>query len=374
MADPKTFAAWWSGLDSQARHPDFEAVTSDRVERALSVEEPSAEDVLALLSPAARDYLEPMAQKAHAVTLARFGRTILMYAPLYLSNACCNDCAYCGFRAHNRIQRVTLSRAELLEEADAVADMGFRHVLLLTGGDERAVPRSELADICRALRERFSSLSLEVYQMDEDGYRQVVEGGADGLTLYQETYDPEVYAAVHRAGPKKDYLDRLEAPEAAGRAGMRRIGIGALLGLTDWRSETFAMFHHARSLMRRYWRTHVTISFPRLRQAEGGFEAPYDVDDAALVQMMCALRIALPDAGIIVSTRESAALRDQLLPLGVTQMSAGSRTEPGGYRHPDEAVEQFAISDQRTPEQVAKAIRKAGYDPVWKDWDPILSG
>ncbi len=343
-----------------------------RVERALAVSEVGFDDFLALVSPAARRYLEPMAQKAHALTVQRFGRVILMYAPLYLTNVCTNSCLYCGFNVHRRVPRVTLSLDEILQEAAFLKNRGFAHLLLVSGEAPQVLPVARLEEILRALCADFPSLSLEVYPLSQPAYAQMAQAGADGLTLYQETYHRPTYAEMHPGGRKRNFEWRLEAVERAAAAGFRRLGIGALLGLYDWRWEAIALAKHADYLMKRFWRTQVTISFPRLRNTPESFQIPQPVSDADLVQMMLALRLFLPDAGIVLSTREPAALRDRLIPLGVTQMSAGSRTEPGGYLHPLNAGAQFDVDDKRNPDVVADAVRLAGYEPVWKDWDRLM--
>jgi 2-iminoacetate synthase len=212
------------------------------------------------------------------------------------------------------------------------------------------------------------SLSVEVQVWDTATYRRLVEAGCEGLVVYQETYAPGTYAAVHLKGKKRNYDWRLAAPDRGAAAGMRRLGIGALLGLhPDWRAEAIAVAAHASALLRRWWRCEVTVSLPRLRPAAGGYEPADPVGDAALAQLLCALRLYLPDVGITLSTREPAELRDALVPLGVTQMSAGSHTEPGGYAAPSDAEAQFEVSDTRSPAEVARALRRSGYDPVWMD-------
>ncbi|MBU1651933.1 2-iminoacetate synthase ThiH, partial [bacterium] len=347
-------------------------ITPDRVASAINKDQADFSDFLALLSPAAQDYLEPMARQAHAISLRRFGRVILMYAPIYLSNECSNACVYCGFKATRDIPRISLNMEEILAEADQLKRWGFGHALLVSGEAPKVLPVARLAEILQALQPDFPSLSLEVYPLSGPGYAQMAEAGADGLTLYQETYDRNVYAKMHPRGKKKDFNWRLDAVERAGQVGMRRLGIGSLLGLNDWRAEAIALALHADYLMKKYWRTQVSISFPRLRNIPENFSIPSLVSDVEMVQMMLALRIFLHDAGIVVSTREPAELRDQLIPLGVTQMSAGSRTEPGGYIHPERRGEQFAVVDERSPAEVARAIQKAGYEPVWKDWDRLM--
>ncbi|MGK2907356.1 MAG: 2-iminoacetate synthase ThiH [Desulfuromonadales bacterium] len=355
--------------DPQQVIAGIEAKTASDVQRALASEQLSNDDYMALLSPAAENFLEEMAQKSHAITLRRFGRTILLYAPIYLSNECHNGCLYCGFAVHNKVPRRTLNLDEIEQEARILHDLGFRHILLLTGEAPGLIGNDFIAAAAKRIRPFFSSIGIEVYPMETTGYKEMVDAGIDALTIYQETYDPALYAQLHPSGRKRDYRFRLETPERAGEAGLRRIGIGFLLGLGDFRSEAFFAGLHGRYLAHHYWRTLLSVSFPRLRPAEGGFQPPNPVSDRKFVQLMCAMRLLLHDAGLVLSTRESAGLRDNLLPLGITQMSAGSCTAPGGYAEKDSATEQFAIDDDRTPAEIAEILRTRGYDPVWKDWD-----
>jgi 2-iminoacetate synthase len=330
---------------------------------------PALAQFAALLSPAAADRLEELAALAHQVTVRRFGRTVHLFAPLYLSNECVSVCTYCGFSAENRISRRTLSVDEVRAEASALTERGFRHLLLVAGEHARIVSKDYLVACVDALAPVVPSLAVEVQVWDADTYGRLVAAGCDGLVVYQETYDRSTYAATHRLGKKRNYDWRLAAPDRGAQAGMRRLGIGALLGLhPDWRTDALALAAHAKALNRRHWRAEVSVSVPRLRPAAGGFEPVDPVDDLAFVQLLCALRLLLPDVGISLSTREPAALRDALVPLGVTAMSAGSHTEPGGYAEQTDADPQFEISDTRSPAEVATAIRAAGYDPVWKDW------
>ncbi|MGH9126813.1 MAG: 2-iminoacetate synthase ThiH [Acidimicrobiales bacterium] len=323
----------------------------------------------ALLSPAAADRLEALAQAAHATTVRRFGRTVRLYAPLYLSNECVSVCTYCGFSAGNDIRRRTLTLDELRAEGAALRGQGFRHLLLVAGEHARVVSKDYLVDCVGTLAPIAPQLSVEVQVWDTATYRRLVAAGCDGLTVFQETYDPDTYAAVHVLGKKRNYAWRLAAPDRGAEAGMRRLGIGALLGLhPDWRADAIAVAAHARALIGRWWRCEVTVALPRLRPAAGGYVPADPVDDREFVQLLCALRIALPDVGINLSTRESPALRDALVRLGVTTMSAGSHTEPGGYADSSDAEPQFEIADTRTPAEVAAVLRAAGYEPVWKDW------
>lgn len=330
----------------------------------------SFQRLLTLISPAAEDFLEEMAQQAARLTIQRFGRTIQLYAPLYVSNVCVNSCRYCGYNHHTIFERTRLSIQEALADAQVIADEGFRHLLLVSGEDRAFVTTAYLAELAARLRRRFSSLSVEIYPMTQEEYQILFEAGIDGVTLYQETYDRAAYAYYHPAGPKRDYDWRLLAPDRFAAAGMRRIGLGVLLGLTDWRLETLALAEHAAYLMKQYWRSQVSFSFPRLRPAQGTpAEWPHLLSDRNLVQMMLALRLCFADAGIVLSTREPAELRNHLVDLCVTSMSAGSKTNPGGYTGHDDTAEQFVVADTRTPAQVAQMIRSKGKDPVWKDWD-----
>lgn len=326
-------------------------------------------DYMPLFSPAADELLEEIARLSYSITRRRFGNVIQLYAPLYISNECSNSCLYCGFNRANTIERTTLSAEETIQEAELLYREGFRHILLVSGEHRRKLPVDALAEIALNIHSKFSSVSIEVYPMKEEEYALMAASGVDGLTLYQETYDRDVYAAVHPAGPKRDFEWRLHAPDRGGRAGLRKLGVGSLLGLSDWRIDGFFTALHARHLTDTYWRSHIQVSFPRLRHAEGNFVTPHPVSDRNLVHLICAMRIILPDAGLVLSTREPAELRDHLIPLGITMMSAGSRTEPGGYSNPEGAGKQFEIEDRRTPAQVAESIARHGFDPVWKDWD-----
>lgn len=339
------------------------------VRRVLQSGDCDLEGLMCLLSPAADGALEEIARRAQAVTERRFGRVVSLYAPLYLSSQCCNSCVYCSFQAANPIRRVTLSPAEVEREGSWLRKQGFRHILLVSGEDQGSVGMDYLGDVVSRLRPIFDSISIEIYPMETAEYAKLGDLGVDGLTIYQETYNEDRYAEVHRRGPKRDFKWRIETPERGGQAGLRRIGIGVLLGLSDWRIEAVFLALHARHLMKRFWRSQLTVSFPRLRPAVGGFKPPKPVSDRDLVHMMMALRLFLPDAGLLISTRESPGFRDNVIPLGVTSMSAGSRTEPGGYTISSGAEGQFEISDNRTPDEIADVLREKGYEPVWKDWD-----
>jgi 2-iminoacetate synthase len=343
--------------------------TESDVTRALGRERRSLTDFAVLLSPAAAPRLEEMAAAAHRTTLRRFGRTIHLFAPLYLSNECVSTCTYCGFSAGNDIARRTLSIDEVVVEASELAARGFRHLLLVAGEHARIVSKDYLVDCVRAVAPVMPSVSVEVQVWDSATYARLVDAGGEGLIVYQETYDRDTYESVHLKGKKRNYDWRLAAPDRGGAAGMRKLGVGALLGLhPDWRFDAIAVATHASALIRRWWRAEVSVALPRLRPAAGGFEPVDPIGDRDFVQLLCALRLFLPDLGISLSTREAPAFRDALVPLGVTHMSAGSHTEPGGYAEPSDAEPQFEVSDDRSPAVVAAALRAAGYDPVWKDW------
>ena len=324
----------------------------------------------ALLSPAAESFLEPLAQISASWTRQRFGRAVQFFAPLYVSNYCCNGCRYCGF---NRSTTNTVRRALTLEEAEAeaayLAEQGFGHILLVAGEDLKNTPPAYFAELTRRIRPRFASVQVEIYSLSLDGYKLLVDAGVDGMTMFQETYNPEVYAEYHPSGPKKDFANRIDSFERAAQAGLTFVGLGALLGINDWREEGFCLGLHAAYLQKRYWRTSVAISFPRMRPAHGGQPPAHPVSDANLVQLMCALRTQLPDVTMTLSTRELPGFRERLVQLAATKMSAGAKTTPGGYTEETEAEAQFEVADKRSLQEVAAAITALGFDPVMKDWD-----
>jgi 2-iminoacetate synthase len=353
------------------------SATPADVDRALRAEERTPYDLAALLSPHAVGKLEAIAREAQRLTRWHFGRTIGLYTPLYLSNVCGADCVYCGYavRSGNRERRVTLTEEQTRRECEALVARGFQSVLLLTGEARRAVPPAFIARGVAIAREYFPSVAVEVYSLDTADYAALVEAGLEGVTLYMETYHRETYRQTHLKGEKMNYEYRLDALERAGRAGVRRLSLGALLGLFDWRVDGFWAALHGRYLQKACWQSAISVSFPRLRHVPQRYRIAQTVGDRDLVQLMLALRLFLPEAGFNLSTREEPAFRDRLIPLGVTMMSAGSSTRPGGYTtFGEETLEQFEIEDDRTVEEVVAAIRRAGYDPVWKDYDYAFSG
>jgi 2-iminoacetate synthase len=372
---PETFAEVLPGLPMVKLLDESRTASPSRVARALGTPpvERTLFDFAALLSPTALQRLEDLATASRHLTVARFGRTMHMYAPLYLSNECLTTCVYCGFARELPIARKTLSSEETLREARYLLDQGFRSILLLTGEHQRLTGVEFLEERIRLLATEVPSLSIEVQVWSEDEYRRLAAAGCDAVVIYQETYHPGTYARVHIAGKKRQYEWRLLGPERAARAGMRRVGIGALLGLhDDWRYEAVAVAAHARFLMRRYWRTQVTVSVPRLRPSAAGWQPEVPVLDRELVQLICALRLFLPDAGVVISAREAPEFRDGLFRIGVTHTSAGSHAEPGGYTAPREATEQFEVADLRPPSEVAARLHELGYEPVWEDWSAVL--
>jgi 2-iminoacetate synthase len=353
-------------------------LTSRDVEAALAWRPGSYSQnkLLALLSPVAEEYIERMAALAQQLTIQRFGRAMRLYAPVYLSSYCVNRCRYCGFNCDNPFARARLTVDEAVAEARILACEGYRDILLVSSEDKAHIDVAYLTELAKRLKagrgtDAFSFIGIEIYQMSAEEYSQLFAAGIDGVTLYQETYDREVYARYHLGGPKADFDMRLCAPDDMGRAGMREIGLGVLLGLADWRLETLALAEHAWHLMRRHWQSRVSFSFPRLRSACGvsSSEFPHLLADKNLVQMMLALRLCFSDSGIVLSTREPASLRDRLMGLVVTRISAGSRTSPGGYTDPNTHTGQFEVVDSRSPGEVVAVIRDKGFDPVWKDWD-----
>jgi len=369
------------------------------VDQTLRTPGPGLCDFANLISPAAGRHLAALAQASAGLTRARFGKVMRLFAPLYLSNECINNCRYCGFSRDNPILRVTLSVEEVLREARALKEQGFRNLLLVAGEHPKFVSTNYLRDCVAALHGEVPGISLEVGPMDAESYRSLVQAGGEGLVVYQETYDRAVYHHMHTAGPKRDFDWRLETPERAYAAGFRRLGIGALYGMSDWRYEAICLAAHAQYLLRHCWKAQLTISLPRLRPCAGEFDPPQPITDRDLVQLVCAFRIFLPDAGLVLSTREPAHLRNGLIPLGITMLSAGSHTEPGGYTGAGRehlhltqrgrivplterasewsphstATGQFEIADERSPQEVANVIARLGFEPVWKDWDAALT-
>jgi 2-iminoacetate synthase len=350
----------------------FEQVTARDIELILTKEKLEPKDFLALLSPRAAACLEPMARKSQQLTVQYFGRTIQLFIPLYIANYCGNQCVYCGFNRAHAIERSKLSLAQIEAEAQAIRRTGMQHLLILTGEAPEITPLEYIESAVRLLKRYFASVSIEIFPMDEVAYRCLKAAGADGLTLYQETYDQAVYRNVHLAGPKRDYRYRLDAPERGAKAGFRAINLGPLVGLGEKRRDVFFAGLHARYIDDHFLSTEVGVSLPRFNPAQGDFHPAHPATDREFVQFLLALRLFMPRAALTVSTRERAEFRDRLIALGVTRLSAGSCTGVGGYAQPDgRKTPQFEISDDRTVAQVAQAVAAQGYQPIYKDWDDI---
>jgi 2-iminoacetate synthase len=394
-----SFVAQFNSFPMQALQAQSMACSVDDVRHALLRQTLTISDFATLISPAADGLLEQLCIRSQAMTRQRFGKVIRLFAPLYLSNECINNCQYCGFSRDNPILRVTLSVEEMLREARALKDQGFRNILIVAGEHPKFISGDYLKDCIAALHREIPSISLELGPMETAEYKPLVDAGADGLVVYQETYERNIYTEMHTAGPKRNFDWRLETPERAYAAGFRRLGIGALYGLADWRYEALCVAAHAQYLLKNCWKAQLTISLPRLRPCAGEFQPLTQMTDRQLVQLVCALRLFLPDVGLVLSTRESAKLRDGLIPLGITMISAGSHTEPGGYTGAGKenihqtvrgrivevgssewasqgqtpATGQFQIADERSSAEMADLLRRMGYEPVWKDWDAALT-
>lgn len=346
--------------------------TAADVEYALAATRADLEDFKALISPAAQPYLEQMAVKSRAITQQRFGKTIQMYIPLYLSNACANACVYCGFSHNNDINRITLTADQVMQEIKVIKDMGFQHLLLVTGEHPAQCGFDYLKEMVELVKPHFSLVSIEVQPMKQHEYEALIQLGLNTVYVYQETYHRENYKTYHPRGKKSDFAYRLETPERLGKAGIHKVGIGCLLGLEDWRTDSFYTALHLHYLEKHYWRTKYSISFPRLRPHAGAFQPNDNVGDKELAQLIMAYRLFNPDVDLSLSTRENQKFRNNMLQLGVTAMSAGSKTEPGGYAVYNQALEQFSVADDRSPEEMCEMIRNGGYEPVWKDWDACM--
>ena len=364
-----TFKSVFEQYDWESIQSKIYQTSAKEVELALAKNKRNLDDFLALISPAAQPYLEQMAQISHESTKKRFGKTIQMYAPLYLSNECQNICTYCGFSLDNKIKRKTLTESEITLEVEALKKAGFDHVLLVTGEANYTVNIDYFLKSVAQIKNDFSTISVEVQPLSTEEYKQLHEAGVYSVLVYQETYHQEVYKKYHTKGKKSNFDFRLETPDRVGTAGIHKIGLGVLLGLEDWRTDSFFNALHLDYLQKTYWQTKYTVSFPRLRPAEGVIEPNFIMDDKDLAQLICAYRLWNEDLEISLSTRENEKFRNNIIPLGITTMSAGSKTNPGGYVVDPQSLEQFEISDERSASEIATLISSRGYEPVWKDWD-----
>jgi len=350
----------------------LESIKDEDVLRIINKENLNELDYLALLSDTAGKYLEETARKSQQLTIQHFGKVIFLFTPLYLSNFCTNHCVYCGFNHNNKIARKKLSMEEVEKEAKAISSTGHRHILILTGESRKHSPVSYIKQCVEILKKYFTSISIEVYPLELHEYKELVDAGVDGFTMFQEVYNEDTYKVLHPKGPKHNYRYRLDAPERACMASMRSVGIGALLGLENVTSEAFFTGLHAHYLQDKYPDIEISVSLPRIRPCVSHFKPRFEVSDRKLVQIMLALRLYMPRVGITISTRERPELRDNLVGLGVTKMSAGSSTEVGGYAHKQNTEGQFDISDGRSVQEIKDMLYKKGYQPVFKDWPGYL--
>jgi len=371
MSNNSNFIDLFSKYDWDDIKQQIYQITDKEVLAALHNPKRDLKDFMALISPAAEPYLEQMAQISHRLTCERFGKTIQLFAPMYVSNECQNICTYCGFSFHNKLPRKTLSDNELLEEVAAIKKLGFQHILLVSGEANQTVNIHYFSNAIKLIRKHFANISIEVQPLDEDEYTQLQELGVYAVLVYQESYHRETYKTYHPKGKKSNFDYRLETPDRIGRAGIHKIGLGVLLGLEDWRTESFFCALHLDFLQKTYWQSKYAISFPRMRPAEGIIEPNVIVNDRNLVQLICAYRLFNPDVELSISTRESEKFRESVIPLGATSMSAESKTNPGGYAVEKDSLEQFEISDERPAIIIEQIIKSKGYEPVWKDWQAL---
>lgn len=378
----KTFAEIFNNSDWEKVRESIFSKTSCDVEIALEKNgKKNLEDFKALISPAAENYLEEMAQLSHRLTQKRFGKTIQLYVPLYLSNECRNICTYCAFSYDNKIKRITLNEEQIQNEISEIKKMGIEHILIVTGEANNSVEMEYFRKIIPIIQENFSHISFEVQPLEQNEYEELISLGVNAVLVYQETYNKTNYKNFHPKGKKSNFYYRLETPERLGKAGIYKIGLGVLLGLSDWRTDSFFCASHLDFLEKNFWQTKYSVSFPRLRpirtatksplQLERGFRSEA-ISDKQLVQLICAYRIFNEELELSISTRESEKFRNNIVKLGVTTMSAGSKTNPGGYFSKQDSLEQFEISDERSVEEIAAIIKSHGYEPVWKDWDRTL--
>lgn len=347
----------------------FENVTDQDVLRSLYKDRLDDCDVLNLLSKTAEKHLEKMAQKAHKLSVQYFGKTVCLYTPMYIANYCINQCVYCSYNIKSGIKRKKLTMDEIKKEGDAISEEGFKHLLVLTGESSFHSSKEYIGEAIEILKDKFPSIGIEVYPMETEDYKYIVEKGVEGLTVYQETYDEDIYKKVHIKGPKSNYRFRLDAPERGAKAGMRTLSIGALLGLNDFRKETFFTILHGKYLKKKYPHIELAYSTPRMRPFKGCFEELVDISDKNLVQAMVCMRLFDPHAAINISTRESLEMRKHIIPLGVTKLSAGVSTDVGGHSQDEHSTSQFEINDESGVKDIEKMLKSIGYQHVFKDWE-----
>lgn len=342
------------------------------VQKALEAQRLSLNDFQALLSPAALPFLPQMLDKASQLTRQQFGAARQLFAPLYVSNLCANECTYCGFSMSQALKRRVLTREELWIEANAVKHLGHDQLLLVAGEHERKVGMDYFRQHIPMLKPLFSRLMLEVQPLDFDDYRELKLLGIDTVLVYQETYQAQAYAKYHLKGNKMDMRWRLNCPDRLGGAGIDKIGLGILLGLADWRLDAVLLAKHLRYLQQQYPYCQFSVALPRLRPCSGGISSAFPISDREFVQLYCAFRLLAPELDLTLSTRESPALRDLMLPLMITSLSAGSKTQPGGYQVAPQSLQQFSIDDDRSAQDMASRLSSLGLQPVWTNWHPAF--
>ncbi len=356
---------------SEEEFKDYLSNVSDNmIIESIEKDELNFSDFLNLISPEAKKFLPEMRKKGTQIKKMHFGKTVRFYSPLYLSNYCINECEYCGFRNNTKMQRKRLSIEEAVSEAKVIKKYGIDSILLVSGEDPKAISIDYLEELAIKLRDIFSYISIEIYPMDENSYKRLFDAGIHGLTLYQETYNQKLYKKLHKKGPKTDYKQRLEYLEDGAKAGFYSLGIAALLGLYDWRMEAISMASHGIRLKRKFWKTKVQFSFPRITPIEGGFDIPMQVSESDMEQMMLAFRLFFHEADIYCSTRESAQFRDDAALTCATHLSAASKVIPGGYVESERKdLSQFSLNDIRSVDKMSNDLKKLGLEVVIKDWD-----
>ena len=362
------FKAIFDTYDWDTIEKEIYSFSSADVDTVFSKEKITLEDFKVLISPAAKPFIEQMAQRSQALTKKRFGNTIQMYIPMYLSNECQNICTYCGFSLTNKIRRKTLSDKEILQEVAYIKSLGYDHILLVTGEANTTVGVSYLKNAINLIRSYFSNISIEVQPLDQEDYEMLIAEGLYAVLVYQETYHKATYKIHHPKGKKSNFDYRLDTPDRLGKAGVHKIGLGALFGLEDWRVDSFYTALHLKYLQKTYWKTKYSMSFPRLRPHEGDVQPKIEMTDSDLVQLICAYRLLDEDVELSISTRESEVFRNNIVNLGITSISAESKTNPGGYAVDPESLEQFEISDERSTQEISNMLKNQGLEVVWKDW------
>lgn len=353
---------------NEAQNYDESKFGAKDVKNALNSTHLSIENLKALLSSAAEDFIEEIAFKSVQMKQKYFGNSISLFTPLYLSNYCNSKCVYCGFQKGNKIARAKLDESEIHEEMKAIAKSGLQEILMLTGEGREFASAEYIAKACKIAREYFKVVGVEIYPMNEDEYRILHENGCDYVTIFQETYNPLKYSKIHLGGEKRIFPYRFNGQERALRAGMRGVAFAALLGIDDFRKDALATALHAYFLQQNYPHAEISISVPRLRPIINNAKIhPKDVSEKRLLQVLCAYRLFLPYAGITISSRERIGFRDEVIKLGATKMSAGVSVGIGEHKGEKKGDEQFEISDDRSVEEILTMLKRSNLQAVMSD-------